>query len=537
MTPSAKELVCDYLIVGAGAASMAFIDTLLTELPDTKIILIDRKPSVGGHWVDSYGFVQLHQPSLLYGVASKQLEGNWAKLMMTKFMLPWSHRASKNEILAYFDQFVQEKEDAGQLEFYSNCEYLYDNNQANNNGMYSFSSTDGKQIYNVQVNEKLVDGTAGECIIPSLSPLSFPVDDSVRVMTPNQIYDTIINKKQRSELVKTTKQYVVLGAGKTAMDTVVYLQRVARIKPDNISWVIPNDVWMLNRDGGGNPWVWPKALLERNLDVDQAALELEKKGVFYRLDPNVMPSKFRFPVVDAGELKLMRNVKNIVRRGRAAGIRVTDESNDKKILVEFGDDKPAWEVPTDTVFIHCTSPGPFNNKEHDTIFDTENQLTLNLLVAPPISMSLSNIAKIEAARRNGTLDLDFGRQLLASLEPDSGKKNQQECNLADKYSENDVLQVLIRAFALSGKDSQEPSELRPIVTLATFFAILDVDPTEAYDWQKGNRLQFLSIPGFKVKIFENINAIATKGKELGYSDERVRMFHMLADKLKPLEGM
>eukprot|EP00594_Rhizosolenia_setigera_P016157 CAMPEP_0178975654 /NCGR_PEP_ID=MMETSP0789-20121207/23305_1 /TAXON_ID=3005 /ORGANISM="Rhizosolenia setigera, Strain CCMP 1694" /LENGTH=47 /DNA_ID= /DNA_START= /DNA_END= /DNA_ORIENTATION= len=30
-----STLECDYLIVGAGAASMSFIDTLLTELPET----------------------------------------------------------------------------------------------------------------------------------------------------------------------------------------------------------------------------------------------------------------------------------------------------------------------------------------------------------------------------------------------------------------------------------------------------------------------------------------------------------------------
>jgi hypothetical protein len=57
--------------VGAGAASIAFIDTLITELSSVKIVLVDKKQAPGGHWVDAYGFVvRLHQPSLLYGVAS-----------------------------------------------------------------------------------------------------------------------------------------------------------------------------------------------------------------------------------------------------------------------------------------------------------------------------------------------------------------------------------------------------------------------------------------------------------------------------------
>jgi cation diffusion facilitator CzcD-associated flavoprotein CzcO len=52
----------DYLIVGAGAAGMAFADTLLTETKAT-IAIIDRHHRPGGHWNDSYPFVRLHQPS------------------------------------------------------------------------------------------------------------------------------------------------------------------------------------------------------------------------------------------------------------------------------------------------------------------------------------------------------------------------------------------------------------------------------------------------------------------------------------------
>ena len=101
MKPITK-ITCDYLVVGAGAAAMAFIDTMLTEVPSATIALIDKKPAPGGHWVDAYGYVHLHQPSLLYGIASRQLEGNWAKLLFRKFTLPWQHRASKTEILNHF---------------------------------------------------------------------------------------------------------------------------------------------------------------------------------------------------------------------------------------------------------------------------------------------------------------------------------------------------------------------------------------------------------------------------------------------------
>lgn len=49
----------DYLVVGAGAAGMAFADALLTH-SDASITIVDRGHSPGGHWLDAYPFVRLH---------------------------------------------------------------------------------------------------------------------------------------------------------------------------------------------------------------------------------------------------------------------------------------------------------------------------------------------------------------------------------------------------------------------------------------------------------------------------------------------
>ena len=63
----------DYLVVGAGASAMAFVDTLLTENPQARVLMVDRRAHVGGHWNDAYSFVQLHQPAAWYGVPSRLL--------------------------------------------------------------------------------------------------------------------------------------------------------------------------------------------------------------------------------------------------------------------------------------------------------------------------------------------------------------------------------------------------------------------------------------------------------------------------------
>ena len=67
-----RHLDTDYLVVGAGAMGMAFTDALIDHA-DVHVTLVDRRHAASGHWQDAYPFVQLHQASLFYGVASTVL--------------------------------------------------------------------------------------------------------------------------------------------------------------------------------------------------------------------------------------------------------------------------------------------------------------------------------------------------------------------------------------------------------------------------------------------------------------------------------
>ncbi|MSR19736.1 MAG: hypothetical protein EXR91_01975 [Gemmatimonadetes bacterium] len=51
---------------------MAFTDALLTHSNAT-VTLVDRRHALGGHWIDAYSYVRLHQPSTFYGVDSVPL--------------------------------------------------------------------------------------------------------------------------------------------------------------------------------------------------------------------------------------------------------------------------------------------------------------------------------------------------------------------------------------------------------------------------------------------------------------------------------
>jgi len=371
----------------------------------------------------------------------------------------------------------------------------------------------------------LIDGTYGACIIPHDSPLQFPVDENVRVMTPNQIYDAFQGESEESKSMLQNK-YVVIGAGKTGMDCIVYLQKTMKVDPADIAWVISNDVWMTNLEGEGSFWDWPKYLADYDNDTEKAALALEEKGLFIRLDKNFLPTKFRFPLITKDELELLRNVKTVIRRGRATAIVHKDNSG---VRVEFGSENSAWEAfaPVEKcVFIHASSPGPDNGNDPMTpFFNNSKKMTLQPIFFPPISFSMSTLAKVEATRRKGTLDIDFMKQLAQTLGEEKLEPNE--------YTENDLLKMLLRPTDLGGNVFQ------PMIAQAMIFAILDRDPMVAMNWMKQNRLSFLgSVPGFKCETCDHIRMICSKAKNIiGLSKNEIRMLEMVGEKIKPLEGM
>jgi len=528
-----KKISCDYLVVGSGAVSIAYIDTLLTELPSVKIVLIDQKAAPGGHWNDAYGFVKLHAASMLYGVASRQLEGNWLKLIMTKFMLPWTHRATKLEILDYFQTIVDEKVAAGQLEYYPSSQYDFSSSSSKTHKFSTSGDADktGTDItYEVGVRIKFVNGVLGMNEVPSRAPLRFPVDEGVRVMTSDDIYNRHLEDKSFGK--NKQRHYIILGAGKTGMDAIIYLQRNMGVKESQISWVIPNDVWMLLRDKGqGTPWSWARALLENDCDRDKAALALEEQGKFVRLSKDFQPTKLKFPVIGSDELTYLRKVSKFIRLGRVTGIR----QNADQITVEFGSNNEPWIPPyaaNDLVFVHCASPGPFSRSdEHQEVFVSDQEQNLWYLFAPPISLSMSVTAYLEAARYKGTLDLKFGQKLLQT------KKNPEAESPMDTAKANDVLKEFFRPFQIGVGDLKANKEqFTGIINLAMFIALADPDPEVAYQWLQRNRLSFVGIPGFKSSIYESLEKFVEKWEVFGFTEDERQRLELVRDKLKPLKG-
>ena len=325
-------LEADYLVVGAGAAGMAFTDALIDHA-DVNVVLIDRRHSVGGHWLDAYPFVRLHQASEFYGVASTLLgEG---RIQQDGPEAGLHERATAPEICAYYERVLRERMlRSGRVSFYPNCDYVGDGR---------FVSRLSGQQYEVRLRRRIVDARYLSPQIPSGTPAPFGVADGVHVVPVNDLVN----------LGGTPSQYVIVGSGKTATDACVWLLDNG-VDPNAICWVRPRDPWMLNR-----AVVQPEPAVFFGMAADtlEAAAEaaspddlflrLEDAGVMMRIDRSVTPTMAKTPTLARWELDRLRSIDSVVRLGHIKRV--------ERTRLEFDEGEKA--IAKNAVIVHCAASG------------------------------------------------------------------------------------------------------------------------------------------------------------------------------------
>ena len=155
------EVEVDYLVVGAGASGMAFVDTLITECQDCEVLLVDRRHRPGGHWLDAYPFVRLHQPSATYGVTSVRLGED--RIDESGPNVGCYERATAAEIVGYYDQVLERVLlPSGRVRFLGLVDY-----RDGADGTHRLRSLLTGEEHTVRVRRRLVDATFTESSIPS----------------------------------------------------------------------------------------------------------------------------------------------------------------------------------------------------------------------------------------------------------------------------------------------------------------------------------------------------------------------------------
>ncbi|TAG81478.1 MAG: NAD(P)/FAD-dependent oxidoreductase [Betaproteobacteria bacterium] len=370
------QIETDYLIVGAGAAALAFADTLVRE-SDAHITIVDRRAQPGGHWNDAYPFVALHQPSAFYGVNSLPL-GTLRK-DTTGPNAGYYELASGAEVLGYFQKVMHESLlPTARVTYRPMSEY----SQAD--GITSLLTGEKTQVH---VRKKLVDANYFGPSIPATQRPAFAIADGVERVTPTGL------TQRWAKADVPPSRYCILGAGKTAMDAGVWLLTNG-VPADRISWVMPRDSWLVDRATTqpgeeffhaaiGGQAMQMKALAEAS-DIDDLFLRMEASGQMLRIDRSKTPRMFHYATISEGEVELLRQINHVIRMGRVRAI-------ERDALV-LGAGREA--MPADTLYIDCTASA-VEPRPMLPIFE-ENKITLQLVRAPLISFSAAIIAYVEA---------------------------------------------------------------------------------------------------------------------------------------------
>jgi hypothetical protein len=329
-----EALDTDYLVVGAGAAGMAFADALLTH-SDATVTIVDRRHAPGGHWIDAYPFVRLHQPSAFYGVSSVPLGEDALDAAGTN--AGYYELAGADQIRAYYAQVMQRHFLAsGRVRYFPNSDYLGDGR---------FVSRLTQQSTQVRVRRKLVDTTYIEGSIPATGKPPFEVGDGVHCVPAGEL----------ARLKERPERFVIIGAGKTALDACVWLLEQG-VSASAIQWIRPREAWWTNRRFFQPHEQLPQFYRGMAIQFEAAAqaasvqdlfARIEAQGLFLRIDAGRAATMFRGAVISEAELGLLRGIEDVVRLGHVRRI-----ERDRIVLDE-------GSVPTSetTLHVHCAASG------------------------------------------------------------------------------------------------------------------------------------------------------------------------------------
>jgi hypothetical protein len=329
-----QSITADYLIMGAGAAGMAFADSVLTETEAT-LVIVDHRDRPGGHWNDAYPFVRLHQPASYYGVNSVQL-GSGA-IDQVGLNAGFHELAAGTEVVSHYDLTMRHRFlPSGRVRYFPMSEVGDDR--------VVTSLLSGEQT--IVEARRFVDATHSRMRIPSTTPPTYSVAPGAVCIPLNDLPRT----------APAYEDFVVIGAGKTGMDACIWLLENGA-DPDRIRWIVPRDSWILNR-GNFQPGDEFFAAFSKSIaDQAEAAAvadsvkdvfaRLEAAGEVRRLDPDVEPEAYHCAILSDREVAELRRIEGVIRLGRVTAV------NADEIQLEQG------SIPTGptTLHIDCSAAG------------------------------------------------------------------------------------------------------------------------------------------------------------------------------------
>ena len=189
---------CDVCIVGAGIAGLNALFAASRYLSrDQKVILIDRRARVGGMWVDTYPYVQLHQPHPMFTAGNIK----WTLGQDRSYL------ATKGEVLDHFQHCLNVIKERVQVDQYFGWAFESDD-EADGIVRVTCRSSDGHSLV---IEAKRLIKAYGLPVMPN-DPLEI---SSARVQSVSPDYCDVRSGEMRA----SDAPVWIIGGGKTAMDT------------------------------------------------------------------------------------------------------------------------------------------------------------------------------------------------------------------------------------------------------------------------------------------------------------------------------
>ena len=368
------NLETDYLVIGAGAMGMAFADEIFSAKPQARITLVDRRARPGGHWNDAYPFVALHQPAAFYGLNSAKLGTGGSAL------------ASGSEIVAYYHRAMQRMLASGRVHFLSKSECR----ETDNGRATVVSLLDDQCRTEITVTTCVANAAYMDVQVPATHGPRYEVAEQVNIIPINAL----------PQVREPWQKYVIVGAGKTGMDAILFLLDRG-VAAGKIRWIVPNDAWLWDRPSiqpGLATAEFTRMLhaLVAHSNVEDIFKALEENGGIHRINRDVVPTKWRCATVDPSEVEALRRVQDVVRLGRVQSITADTIQLDKGSIA----------TGVDCLHIDCTADG-LAKRPVRPIF-AEGQITLQSLVMCQQVLSAAVIGRLAVSgKRNDELNRLF----------------------------------------------------------------------------------------------------------------------------------
>jgi len=423
---SLNRLSTDYLIIGAGAQGMIFADQLLTD-SDASIVMVDRRHMPGGHWNDAYSFIRLHLPTAYYGAGSRKVGSD--RLEETGLNKGFHEQASGAEVASYFDSLMRQRFlTSGRVTYLPMSDYRGDGR------IVSLVSGRETQV----TARKVVDATYFNTAVPATHPPQFAVGEGVTVVPPNDL----------PRVAADFERYVIVGAGKTAMDTAIWLLAMGA-EPDAIRWIAPRSMWALNRETLQPGDHFALQTLDAQARMLEAAGEardlenlfdrLEAADHLLRIDPDVRPTMYRGTTLTTAEAAALRTIKDVIRLGRVEAIDID------RITLSEGE----VGAQPGALYINCTAKG-LDSRPAVPVFNG-TRITLQMVRGGLVSLSAALIAYVETAYADDAAKNDLCRPVVtADTDRDWIRWNLHDLQIGARWAGEGALRQWMAGHRLAG---------------------------------------------------------------------------------------